>query len=257
MERCAPSSPWCLVLAIGAIGIWVLSAAAERGGSPDDFAGDIKAVGAQRHANPGHGKDKSHDGMLRSGTAFFVAQSGEMLTSAHVVRGCRQIDVWPADLKSVPASVVAIDEQRDLALLATNRPVEMVARPIAKSVRRGAPVYTIGFGLTPSTPLVPVMTRGSVRGIVQPEGHRLLVLRAALHEGNSGGPVVDAQGELLGMVVGRYTDKPELSVAVPAQDLAQFLHSMSIAPAPPALQAPELKPGTRLRQISALVQCAE
>ncbi len=39
-------------------------------------------------------------------------------------------------------------------------------------------VYTIGFGLTPSSPLVPVMTRGYVHGTAQPKGHRLLVLRA-------------------------------------------------------------------------------
>lgn len=229
----------CRILASGAIGCWPACEAAD---------------GISHLA----GKAKSHDGMLRSGTAFFVTQSGEMLTSAHVVRGCQQIDVWPADLKRLPASLVAIDDQRDIALLATNRTVETAARPIARSVRRGAPVYTIGFGLTPSTPLVPVMTLGSVRGTVQPKGHRLLVLRAALHEGNSGGPVVDAQGALLGMIVGRYADKPELSVAVPAQDLGQFLAAMSAAPAPSMPPpAPEVKPGARLRQISALVQCAD
>ncbi|MGO4328742.1 serine protease [Cupriavidus sp. 2TAF22] len=245
-----------LALALTLTGIWPACAQAQRTGSVDigHLGGDMKAAGAGKHAGA---KGKGHEGMLRSGTAFFVTQSGDMLTSAHVVRGCQRINVWPRDMASMPASLVAIDDQLDVALLATNRAVKMAARPLAVSVHQGMSVYTIGFGLTPSSPLVPVMTRGDVRGTAQPRGHRLLVLRAALHEGNSGGPVVDAQGALLGMIVGRYTDNPELSVAVCAQDLARFVDARPGAPAPVVPQAPEMKPGARLRQISALVQCLE
>jgi len=203
---------------------------------------------------------RDHGGMLRSGTAFFVSRSGEMLTSAHVVRGCRRIDVWAGDTKRVTATLAAIDERRDLALLVTNHPVEAAARPLDRTVRAvpaGAPVYTIGFGLTPSSPLVPVMTRGSVRGTSRSRGHGLLVLHAALHEGNSGGPVVDAQGVLVGMIVGRYADKPDIGVAVPARDLAQFLDARSTAPPLPAAGSAAMVPDARLRQISALVQCVE
>ncbi len=259
MYRRERSSLLCLLLAMGTIGIWPACWGAERTEVFDigHLGGDMKAVGARTHASRAAGKDKSHEGMFRSGTAFFVTQSGEMLTSAHVVRGCERINVWPRDMTSIPASLVAIDEQLDVALLATNRAVKTAARPLAISVHQGMSVYTIGFGLTPSSPLVPVMTRGYVHGTAQPKGHRLLVLRAALHEGNSGGPVVDAQGALLGMIVGRYTNNPELSVAVRAQDLARFLDARPGAPTPPILQAPEMKPGARLRQISALVQCLE
>lgn len=249
----------CMVLAAGWVGVSPICMASNhdepvanrhRDGGP-------RAAGARTLALAAHGNDKGREGMLRSGTAFFVSRSGEMLTSAHVVRGCRRIDVWPSDMKNVSASVVAIDDHRDVALLATNHAVDMTARPLARPVSQGTPVYTIGFGLTPSSPLVPVMTRGYVRGTAQPGGHRLLVLRAALHEGNSGGPVVDAQGALLGMIVGRYAKKPDLSVAVPARDLAQFLDSTSTALAGPIPQDAEIAPDTRLRQISALVQCHE
>lgn len=208
----------------------------------------------------GHGGEpageRGRDGMQRSGTAFFVTLAGEMLTSAHVVRGCRRIEVWASDGKRLPVSLVATDDRRDLALLATQQAVTAVARPVARSARQGAPIYTIAFGITPSSPLVPVMTRGHLHGNAQPKGHRLLVLRAALYAGNSGGPVVDAKGGLLGMVVGRYEKKPDLGVAVPAADLAQFLAAHSL-PGQPATHATDKDPDTALRQVSALVQCVE
>jgi S1-C subfamily serine protease len=258
MERRERSSLLCLILTIASIGIGTLCAAAGRSAPSDirHFTRGTKAADARNLEATAHGDRKSHEGLLRSGTAFFVTQSGEMLTSAHVVRGCQRLDVWLGDVTSIQASLMAIDDDLDVALLATNRAVEMAARPVAKSVRPGTSVYTIGFGLTPSSPRVPVVTRGHVSG-TQPKAHRFLVLRAALHEGNSGGPVIDAQGALLGMIVGRYTGRPELSVAVRAQNLAQFLDSMPIAPPLPVLQAENISPGARLTQISALVQCVE
>ncbi|CAG2153898.1 S1 family peptidase [Cupriavidus numazuensis] len=214
------------------------------------------AVGMAAGQGGGPASERGRDGMLRSGTAFFVTRAGEMLTSAHVVRGCGRIEVWASDGKRLPASLVATDDRRDLALLATRHGVATAARPVARSARQGAPVYTIGFGLTPTTPLVPVMTHGHLHGHAQPKGYRLLVLRAALHEGNSGGPVVDARGGLLGMVVGRYDKQPDLGVAVPAADLAQFLASHAIE-GEPATHAAEMEPDAALRQVSALVQCVK
>ncbi len=219
------------------------------------FGGGV-AVGMAAGQGGGPAEERGRDGMLRSGTAFFVTRSGEMLTSAHVVRGCRRIEVWAGDGKRLPASLVATDDRRDVALLATQHAVAAAVRPVARNARQGAPVYTIGFGLTPSSPLVPVMTRGQFRGNAQPKGHRFFVLRAALHEGNSGGPVVDAKGGLLGMVVGRYAKKPDLGVAVPAADLAQFLEVHSPA-GEPATRAADMEPDAALRQISALVQCVD
>lgn len=193
--------------------------------------------------------------MLRSGTAFYVSRSGDMLTSAHVVRGCRRIDVWAGTRDSATASLVAVDDHRDVALLATHRTVDAAVRPVARPIHPGTAVYTIGYGLTHAAPLVPVLTRGLVRGTDRAGGHRLMVVHATLHEGNSGGPVVDAQGALLGMIVGRYEKKPELGVAVPAADLAVFVDANSPAPASASPPAPGTDPGVRLREISVLVQC--
>jgi S1-C subfamily serine protease len=195
--------------------------------------------------------------LLRSGTAFFVTHTGNMLTSAHVVRGCKTIVVWPRSETGVPASLILIDDRLDVALLATRRTVDAIAVPAVRPVAAGASVYTIGFGLTSSSPRVPVFTRGYAKGVAYVNGHRLLMLHAELREGNSGGPVVDASGRLVGMIVGRYTDAPGSAVAVRTEDLAALPGTL------PRLGGPAAQPHageswrSRLERIAALVQCAD
>ncbi|MFM0340429.1 S1 family peptidase [Paraburkholderia fungorum] len=195
--------------------------------------------------------------LLRSGTAFFVTHTGNMLTSAHVVRGCKAIVVWPRSEAGLPASLILIDDRLDVALLATRHAVDAIAVPAVRPVAAGAPVYTIGFGLTPSSPRVPVYTRGYAEGVAYVNGHRLLVLHAELREGNSGGPVIDASGRLAGMIVGRYTDAPGSSVAVRAEDLASLAGMVPDRGARPAQPRGGGNWRSRLERIAALVQCID
>jgi S1-C subfamily serine protease len=195
--------------------------------------------------------------LLRSGTAFFVTHAGTMLTSAHVVRGCKMIVVWPRNEASVPASLILVDDRLDVALLSTRRAVTRIAVPASHPLAAGAPVFTIGFGLTVSSPRVPVFTSGEVKGEVDINGRRLLVLRAELHEGNSGGPLIDTSGRLVGMIVGRYADAPESSVAVRLQDLARVPGAMPAPGESPVQPLAGESWRSRLENIAALVQCVD
>jgi S1-C subfamily serine protease len=195
--------------------------------------------------------------LLRSGTAFFVTHTGNMLTSAHVVRGCKAIVVWPRGEAGVPASLLVIDDGLDVALLATGRAVEAIAVPVLRPVAAGASVYTIGFGLTASSPRVPVLTRGYVKGVAYVNGHRLLVLQAELREGNSGGPVIDASGRFAGMIVGRYADAPGSGVAVRSEDLARLPGTLPDPGKHSVQPMSEENWRSRLERIAALVQCVD
>ncbi|HZZ11743.1 MAG TPA: serine protease [Paraburkholderia sp.] len=201
--------------------------------------------------------EPASSGLLRSGTAFFVTHGGNMLTSAHVVRGCKVIVVWPRSAAGVPASLVLIDNRLDVALLATHRAVDTFAVPATRPIEAGAPVYTIGFGLTASSPRVPVLTRGEAKGVVEVSGHPLLVLHAELHEGNSGGPLIDASGRLVGMIVGRYADAPESSVAVRTEELSRLPGAMPAAGEGPAQPPAPQSWRARLEKMAALVQCVD
>jgi len=195
--------------------------------------------------------------LFRSGTAFFVTRAGEMLTSAHVVRGCLRLKVWTTDNGSIPATVESVDEAGDMALLSTRHKVDLAAVPGKERVPRNSAVFTIGFGLTPSSALVPVFTRGTMQGEGYVKGRRLLVLRAVLYEGNSGGPVIDGGGHLVGMVIGRYVNRPELSVAVGLSELTNFVGRRGNMESPSTSRIATADPRAELRRISALVQCIE
>ena len=210
-------------------------------------------------ARRGSGEDV--DRYFRSGTGFFVTYAGELLTSGHVVRGCERIEVWPTDASSgVAASLESIDERLDVALLATHRSVSRVAILGGGPISRGQSVFTIGFGLTPSTPLDPVITRARADGMVRSQARRLFVLSARLYQGNSGGPVIDERGLIIGMVVGRYLTRPGVGVAICASELTRFLASAwrtSQTSQSPTERATKEDPGEDLRGISALVQCVK
>lgn len=195
--------------------------------------------------------------LLRSGTAFFVTQAGELLTSGHTVRGCRHIEVWPDDDARLGASLEALDTRLDVALLATHRRVSRIAVPRTEPVSQLDPVFTIGYGLTASTPLQPVVTRGRIDATVDAKARRLLVIQAMLYEGNSGGPVLDEGGLLIGMVVGRYVNRPDLAVAIGASELMRFLGARAARPRTSTDRATGEGPRQTLRDISALVQCAD
>ncbi|MEZ0606475.1 serine protease [Paraburkholderia sp. IW21] len=197
--------------------------------------------------------------LLRSGTAFFVSPEGLMLTSAHNVTGCQHINIWPQYGPASTASIRVSDERLDLALLTTRAVLDAAALvPWGKERPARSALYTIGFGMTPSTPRVPVLTRGSMSGVAWAAGRRVLVVRARLYAGYSGAPVLDTSGALQGVVVGRYSERPELGVVVPTQEIVGFLTSNGVDLWRDKRRT-RLRVGAseRLRRIAVLVQCAD
>jgi serine protease Do len=202
---------------------------------------------------------------VKSGTAFFVTFDGKALTSAHLVQHCRDITLWRPDLAPYPGKVVAIDPRSDLALLSISDTVPDIAEfGTEAATTAGMPVTTIGFGIDRENPQRSELTKGTLTGDeVLPSGTHVLVIDAKLGRGNSGGPVIDENGAVLGLVIGRYTDQPDLGVAVPAPELGAFLAKHGVTPIanrpstednPPATRsASDL--ASRLTVISALVQC--
>jgi S1-C subfamily serine protease len=196
---------------------------------------------------------------LKSGTGFYVSRDGLVVTSAHVVTACSRIALWPAKGLEHIARIIASDTERDIALLDAKGEVLRYATWLREngSLRVGEPVSTIGFGVLPSKPREPLVTVGQLMGdVTDPAGKPLLLIRANLREGNSGGPVIDTDGRLLGMVRGRDSERPELGVAVPAEPIERFLSqygSPHIASTPPAALPNNIT--DLLIVMSVLVQC--
>lgn len=193
-------------------------------------------------------------GRVKSGTGFAVSRDGFVATSAHVVEGCRNVSVLEPDGTARPAVVIAADRRLDVALLwAEGRVSQYAASAAAEPPRAGAEVYTLGFGVIATEPLHAVLIEGSLVGdSTAKPGNRILVIRAKLHAGNSGGAVLTGNGSLVGMIVGRDEGHPELGVAVPLTDVERLLYAYGIAL---PRRSPEADPRAFLGAISVLIQC--
>jgi S1-C subfamily serine protease len=139
-----------------------------------------------------------------SGTGFFVDATGHVLTNDHVVAGCRQVTVVAAG-KRWPAQIVARDATLDLALLKVATATTAYASfRIAAPPRAGESVIAAGFplrGLLASGPIVSTGIVNAVAGI-HDDATRFQI-SAPIQPGNSGGPLLDAGGNVIGVVVSK------------------------------------------------------
>ena len=137
------------------------------------------------------------------GSGFILDKEGHILTNNHVIANAQRVEVTLSDKHKYKASVVGIDRQHDLALLHVTAP-NLVPATLSDSgsLIVGQRVYAIGnpFGLSGT------MTRGiisAIRSIGGPSGgssiEDAIQTDAAVNPGNSGGPLLNSRGEVIGI----------------------------------------------------------
>jgi S1-C subfamily serine protease len=147
------------------------------------------------------------------GSGFVISGSGEILTNAHVVTtgtGARikrssQVYVKFADGNQVPAQIVGFDPNADVALLRIN-PAGLTLRPLplgsTANLEVGAPVAAIGSPFGEEQSLSVGVVSATQRSIDSLTGFKIegaIQTDAAINHGNSGGPLLDASGRVLGI----------------------------------------------------------
>jgi len=159
------------------------------------------------------------------GTAVAISAQGWLLTSAHVVSGSTKVRIGSEGEEAIEASVVAQDEKEDLALLRTDAHAALVPLPLGDSwsLRAGDWVIALGHPWGGQA----AVTCGSLIGLENslPDGgrkeHEYLVAAIRMRPGYSGGPLIDAGGNLVGlntMITG-----PDVGVAIPSHVVRDFL----------------------------------
>ena len=144
-------------------------------------------------------------GSESTGSGFVLDDKGLILTNAHVVENATEIEVTFSDHHKVPALTVGKDPDTDLALLRV-KPDGLDLDPLelgsSSSLQVGDPTVAIGnpFGLeqTLTTGVVSALQRR----LTAPSGFRIdnvIQTDAALNPGNSGGPLLDARGRVVGI----------------------------------------------------------
>jgi S1-C subfamily serine protease len=144
-------------------------------------------------------------GAEASGTGVIVNAGGIILTALHVVRAAESIRVTYADGSASPATLVAADPDIDIALLAAAAlPAIVVPAILGGQVAIGDDVVAIGNQLRLTSSVTAGVVSGMDRAAIGTDGTRLTGLiqfDAAVNPGSSGGPLVNARGETVGIVV--------------------------------------------------------
>jgi S1-C subfamily serine protease len=175
-----------------------------------------------------------------TGSGVVIGTRGEILTNAHVVEGCKKITVQMFSQNSQAAVLVARDQQNDLAVVRVNNPPPLVAAfREGTPLRAGDTVVALGFPLSGLLATTANLTVGNVSALAGlGDDTRYFQISAPVQPGNSGGPLLDASGHLVGIVtsklnaagVARVTgDIPQnVNFAIKAEVTRTFLDSKGI-----------------------------
>ncbi len=178
------------------------------------------------------GKDGSENSERSVGTGVVITDKGIILTNLHVVQGAETIKVTFSDGLESSASITGVQPENDLAVLQAHTiPDDMIAATLRSTadLAPGDQVMAVGFpfGIGPSA------SSGIISGLGRtfrsPEGKQqitnLIQFDAAANPGNSGGPLVTMEGEVIGIVTAIYNPNQQRSFvgigfAVPIENAA-------------------------------------
>ena len=164
---------------------------------------------------------------VRAQGSGWVATETLVVTNAHVVAGQHDTRILVPSGESLPADIVYLDAANDVAVLHAPG-LDAPALPLARRAARGETVVLLGYPR--GGPLqADYATAGSPRKVIAPDalnrtrGFRTVVpLRAAVEPGESGGPVINAEGHVVSMIFGS-TEDSQGSVGVPLSAIRDAL----------------------------------
>jgi len=181
--------------------------------------------------------DVTGSGFAAVGSGWIVDRSGYVLTNEHVIDQSTSIKVTLSTGDSYAAAVANSDSNRDLALLkmtSTRTDFPIISLGTASDAAVGDQLIVAGFPLGLELAGPASFTNGIVSALRTINGLDYIQTNAAIDPGNSGGPIFNSQGLLVGMVVAsvtstNVTNVQGLGLGIPVADILKFIDSGKVS----------------------------
>ena len=154
------------------------------------------------------------------GSGFYIDESGTVVTNYHVIEGCSSAFVATHDGGTYPVTaVVGFDKDLDIALLATTKQSSQPVAISSKEISTGEVVYALGSSLGLTGTFSEGLISAAEREI---DGILYIQITAPISSGNSGGPLVNDRGEVVGITSAGFEDGQNLNLAIPIKVLQEI-----------------------------------
>ncbi len=199
-----------------------------------------------REFRPVKGKADREDGgrvenpgdltLAETGSGFFITEDGYFVTAAHVIADAKRVKIR-VPRGTLEAALIQADRGNDLALLKCEAKVSALPVQGSGGIRLGARVVTVGFPNPDLQGCSPKFGQGEIAGLAGPQDDpRYFQVSVPIQPGNSGGPLADARGSAIGVIVSKLDQMltlqlsgqiPEnVNYAVKGSHLMAFLESV-------------------------------
>lgn len=136
-----------------------------------------------------------------TGSGFFVTPDGYFVTNYHVIAGAETIALFDVSSKMHMARVVRVDKANDIAVLKAEGKFKAIPVASSRIAKRGQSVITVGYPHTNIQGLEPKVTGGIINSLTGINNDaRTFQVSVPLQSGNSGGPLVTLDGNVIGVV---------------------------------------------------------
>jgi len=157
------------------------------------------------------------NGFSSTGSGFFIDDSGTVITNYHVIDGCTSAAIltYAGDTYEVE-SLLGFDEDLDIAILSTSCKNSTSIEIAEKAVTTGETVYALGS----SQELTGTFSEGIVSSAERKvNGSMYIQTTAPVSNGNSGGPLVNSKGQVVGIVSAGLEDGQNINFAIPIDEI--------------------------------------
>ena len=136
-----------------------------------------------------------------TGSGFFVTSDGYFVTNYHVIAGAETIALFDVNSKMHMARVVRVDKANDIAVLKAEGKFKAIPVSTSRAAKRGQSVITVGYPHANIQGLEPKVTGGIINSLTGINNDaRTFQISVPLQSGNSGGPLVTLDGNVIGVV---------------------------------------------------------